>query len=146
MKHRAAIAARAATWSVLILSLVTIGACKKTVYNTVDQVFSATYTIKTTDWVTDPSGLNQLKVDLSVPELDDKIVADGGVLVYLSFDQGTPGTYDALPESVDGYTYNAFHSKGVVTVGYRTDDGSAAKKPGGSVSAKIVLLDGTALD
>ena len=146
MKHRAFIAARAATWSALVLSLVTIGACKKTVYNTVDQVFSATYTVKTTDWVTDPSGLNQLMVNLSVPELDDKMVADGGVLVYLSFDKGSPVTFDALPESVGGYTYNAFHSKGVVTVGYRSDDGSAANKPSGPVFAKVVLLDGTALD
>ena len=138
---------RITTTSFLLLSLLTLGACKKTVYNTVDQVFSATYTIKPTDWnVDNTSGLFQYRVDLTVPELDDKIVADGGVLVYLAFDKGAGAKFDALPETLGGYIYGTLHSKGVVTIGYSSENGLPANVPADVVLAKIVLLDGTPLD
>jgi hypothetical protein len=134
-----------ATITAMVFTLFIGGACKKTVYQTVNQVYSATYTIKTTDWAVDKTtGIFEYKVDLGVPEIDDKIMLDGGVAVYLSFDGGK--TYDAVPETVLGVSYGALHSKGVLTVGYANVDGSPADLPGASVYAKVVLLDGVHLD
>src|SRR4051812_23458813 len=86
----------------LLLSLLTLGACKKTVYNTVNQVFSATYTINTSDWATTDGG-HSYGVSLTVPEVDDVVVSNGGVVVYLSFDKGV--TYEALPEVFTNVAY-----------------------------------------
>jgi glucan-binding YG repeat protein len=129
--------------AVLALIVTGLGSCKKEVTQVVNQVYSVTYTIQTTDWVLDNSGLNYYKVDISVPEVNSAIVRDGAVVVYLSFDNGA--SFDALPEDVGGYTYNAFHSTGTVTVGYRADSGNPAALPGGVVLAKIIVLDGQPL-
>jgi len=129
--------------AVLGLLILCFGSCKKEVTQVVNQVFSVTYTIQTNDWVLDNSGLNYYKVDLSVPEVDNVVLRDGGVLVYLSFDNGA--SFDALPEDVGGYTYNAFHSSTTVTVGYRADSGNPAALPSGTVLAKVVILDGSPL-
>jgi len=134
-----------ATITAMVFTLFIGGACKKTVYQTVSQVYSATYTIKTTDWAVDnTTGIFEYKVDLDVPEIDDKIMLDGGVVVYLSFDGGK--TFDAVPETVLGVAYGALHSKGVLTIGYYETDGSSAGLPGSTVYAKVVLLDGAALN
>jgi hypothetical protein len=137
---------RITTTSFLMLSLLTLGACKKTVYNTVDQVFSATYTLKTTDWATTDNS-HSYSVSLTVPEVDDKVVADGGVVVYLSFDDGV--TFEALPEVFNGVAYGALHSKGFVTIDL-TDavdpTNNTVTAPGKALLAKVVILDGTPLD
>jgi hypothetical protein len=136
----------------LFVSLIGLGSCTKHTTEVVDQGFSAVYTIHPGDWKVDntpagtnpPSTLNQYATNLSVPEIDDKIVANGAVIVYLSFDGGN--TYDALPEEIVGVTYNAIHSKGNVYIGFRTVDGSAPDLPDGDVLAKVVILDATPLD
>ena len=129
----------------LLLSILTLGACKKTVYQQVNQVYSTTYQINTTDWVAGSgSDLFQYSVSLSVPEIDDKIMSSGAVVVYLSFDNNA--SFDALPETISGYTYNTIHSKGSLTIGYNNDSGGAASLPGGTVYAKVILLDGQSLD
>src|SRR6187402_2330478 len=130
---------RITTTSFLLLSLMTLGACKKTVYNTVDQVFSATYTLKTTDWATTDNS-HSYAVSLTVPEVDDKIVADGAVVVYLSFDNGA--TFEALPEVFDGVAYGAVHSKGVVSIDLSSaidPANNTVSAPVGTLLAKVVI-------
>ena len=134
----------------LFVSLIGLGSCTKHTTEVVDQGFSAVYTIHPGDWKVDTytggtgSPLNQYATNLSVPEIDDKIVANGGVIVYLSFDGGN--TYDALPEEITGITYNTIHSKGNVYIGFRTIDNSAPTLPDGDILAKVVILDATPLD
>lgn len=137
---------RIALMAALFLSLFTMGACKKTVYQQVNQVYSTTYSIKTTDWTQDNSGTGvfQYYVSLSVPEIDDQIMATGGVVVYMSFDGGS--TYDALPETINGVTYGAIHSKGSLTIGYTGEAGGSADAPSATYLAKVVVLDGQSLD
>jgi len=134
----------------LFVTLVGLGSCTKHTTEVVDQGFSAIYTIHPGDWKVDTytggtnAPLNQYATNLSVPEIDDKIVANGGVIVYLSFDGGN--TYDALPEEITGVTYNTIHSKGNVYIGFRTIDGSQPDLPNGDILAKVVILDATPLD
>lgn len=133
----------------LFLSLFGLGSCTKHVTQVVDQGFSAIYTIKPTDWVADTytgtPALNEYAVVLSVPEVDDQIVANGAVMVYLSFDNGT--TYDELPAVESGVSYNTLHSKGSVYIGFSDVDGSPVQTlPNGNIIAKVVILDATPLD
>jgi hypothetical protein len=141
-KH--AVLTRITTVVALFLTVLTLGSCKKEVTQVVDQAFSATYEIKPADWIRDTSNLNYYVANLNVPEVDNVVVGNGGVLVYLSFDNGV--SFDALPEEVLGITYNAFHSKSTVTIGYRSVDGSVPQLPGGDyVLAKVVILDASPL-
>jgi hypothetical protein len=131
-----------------LLTLITVGsfsACTKTVTQTVNQVYSATYTIRPGDWALDNSGLFYYKIDLNVPEIDNIVVQNGGVEVYLSFDGGA--TFDAIPETIAGITYNAIHQQGGVTIGYYTESNVATQPPlpNGTVLAKVVILDGKPL-
>ncbi len=132
----------------LFVSVFAFGSCTKHVTQVVDQGFSAVYTIHSGDWKVDTGGggspLNQYAVNLNVPEIDDQIVSQGGVMVYLSFDGGN--TYDALPETISGVQYNTLHSKSNLYIGFRTTDGSQPTLPSGDVLAKVVILDATALD
>jgi hypothetical protein len=133
--------------------LLSFSACKKTtmVNKTVNQAFSALYTIQPGDWV---QGQNQdgsffYYTNLSVPELDEVINDHGGVEVYISFDDQsvTAKNYETLPEVVDGVAYGSLHTTGSVTIDLRGADGggltSAIAIP---ITAKIVLIDAQPLD
>ena len=128
-----------------LFAVISFGACTKTVTQTVNQVFSTTYTIKPADWALDNSGLFYYRTDLRVPEIDNVVVQNGGVQVYLSFDGGT--TFDAVPETIGGITYNALHQVGILTIGYYTESNIATQPPlpNGTVLAKVVILDGKPL-
>ena len=136
---------RILTIPLMLLAAISFGACTKTVTQTVNQVYSTTYTIKPTDWALDNSGLFYYRVDLNVPEIDDMVVQNGGVEVYLSFDGGT--TFDAIPETISGITYNALHQVGALTIGYYTESNVTVQPPlpNSTVLAKVVILDGKPL-
>ena len=118
--------------------------CKKeiTQVQKVDQAFSAVYTIQPGGWVTDNNGLSYTAT-LDIPELDDIIYTNGAVLVYLSFSGTT--YYEALPEVFDGITYGAIHSSGSVGIDISALSGDAINPPAQTISAKVVLIDATAL-
>lgn len=128
----------------LISAILIFSSCKKEVTQVekVDQAYSAVYTIQPGDWTTANSGLSYT-ADLNVPELDNIIYQNGAVLVYLSF-SGT-SYYEALPEVFDGITYGAIHSPGYVGIDISDISGQAINPPGQTISAKVVLIDATAL-
>jgi hypothetical protein len=122
--------------------------CTKTVTNQVNQVYSAVYTVAANQWAQgqDPgtNGATFYYTTLSVPELTQQLDVNGGVLVYLSFDDpsATDPVYEALPEVIDGVAYGAIHTTGNVTIDLRAADGSNAPGPiTGPTLVKIVLLD-----
>jgi len=127
--------------------------CTKTTVNQVNQVYSAVYTVAANQWVqgTDPvanGGATFYSTTLSVPELTQKIDVNGGVLVYLSFDDpsATDPVYEALPEVFDGVAYGAIHTTGQVTIDLRGADGSSlANAITGPTLVKIILLDASPL-
>jgi hypothetical protein len=86
-------------YGILFLSLLSFSfvACTKTVTQVqeVNQAFSATYTLATANWSTTDNGLSY-SATLQVPALDDIILQSGGVVVYLSFDNGP--NYEAIAE------------------------------------------------
>jgi len=143
-KH--AVFTRTTLIAALFVSLFVMGSCTKHVTQVVDQGFSAIYTIHSTDWKPDTFTnpvINQDAVVLNVPEIDQQIVDHGGVAVYLSFDGGD--SYDALPEEVNGITYNTMHWLSKLYIGFRTVNGSQPTIPTTDIVAKVVILDATPL-
>ena len=108
----------------------------------VDQAYSALYTIQPSDWTTDNNGLSYT-AQLPIQELDNTIYQNGAVLVYLSF--SATSYYEALPEVFDGITYGAIHSPGYVGIDISDISGATVNPPGQSITAKVVLIDATAL-
>jgi hypothetical protein len=129
--------------------------CTKTTVNQVDQVFSAVYTVAANQWAQgqDPAqgnnpGATFYYTSLNVPELTQSIDQNGGVLIYLSFDDpsSTDPVYEALPEVIDGVAYGAIHTTGQVTIDLRAADGSNAPGPiTGPTLIKVVLLEASPL-
>jgi hypothetical protein len=125
--------------------------CTKTTVNQVDQVFSAVYTVAANQWAQgqDPNGgATFFYTTLNIPELTQSIDQNGGVLIYLSFDDpsSTDPVYEALPEVIDGVAYGAVHTTGQVTIDLRAADGSNAPGPiTGPTLVKVVLLEASPL-
>ena len=133
-----------------IFAIVTFSGCTKTTIQQVNQVYSAVYTVAANQWASgnDPDGTLFYYTTLTVPELTQAIDQNGGVLVYLSFDDPSSAnpTYEAMPEVIDGVAYGAIHTTGSVTVDLRAADGSNAPGPiTGATMIKVVLLDAQAL-
>lgn len=118
--------------------------CKKeiTKVQKVDQAYSAIYTIQSTDWTTTNNGLIYT-AQLNVPELDNRMYQTGAVLVYLSF-TGT-SYFEALPEVFNGITYGTIHSPGYVGIDISAVSGDPVNPPAQSITAKVILIDATAL-
>lgn len=121
----------------LLLGVLSLSACRKTVTQRVDQAYSAVYSILSADWTTTDDGTSY-STTFEVPELDNIIFNHGAVIVYLSFKDDF---YEALPEVFDGIAYGAIHSQGAVTVDLHAVDGSKITAPGGEIYAKIILID-----
>jgi hypothetical protein len=133
-----------------VFAIVTFSGCTKTTVQQVNQVFSAVYTVQANQWAlgTDPDGTTFYYTSLTVPELTQAIDLNGGVLVYLSFDDPSSSnpTYEQMPEVFDGVAYGAIHTTGSVTVDLRAADGSNAPGPiTGPTMIKVILLDAQAL-
>jgi hypothetical protein len=133
-----------------VFAIVTFSGCTKTTVQEVDQVFSAVYTVQANQWASgnDPNGTLFYFTTLTVPELTQNIDLNGGVLVYLSFDDpsSTNPTYEAMPEVIDGVAYGAIHTTGSITVDLRAADGSNAPGPiTGPTMIKVILMDATPL-
>jgi hypothetical protein len=127
-----------------------LSGCTKTYVNQVNQVYSAVYTVGASQWAlgTDPNGTKFYYTTLSVPELTQTIDKNGGVVVYLSFDDATNPNpiYEAMPEVIDGVAYGAIHTTGTVTIDLRAADGSNAPGPiTGPTLIKVVLMDASPL-
>ncbi len=133
-----------------VFAIVTFSGCTKTTVQQVNQVFSAVYTVQANQWAlgTDPDGTTFYYTTLTVPELTQAIDINGGVLVYLSFDDPSSSnpTYEQMPEVFDGVAYGAIHTTGSVTIDLRAADGSNAPGPiTGPTMIKVILLDAQAL-
>ena len=125
-----------------VFAIVTFSGCTKTEVQQVNQAFSAIYSVGTNQWVSghDPNGTLFYYTSLTVPELTQSINTNGGVNIYLSFDNGA--TYEALPEVINGVAYGAIHTTGFITVDLRAADGSNAPGPiTGATQIKVVLIE-----
>jgi hypothetical protein len=129
-----------------VFAIVTFSGCTKTTVQQVNQVYSAVYTVQANQWASgnDPNGTLYYYTTLTISELTQNIDINGGVLVYLSFDDptSTNPTYEAMPEVINGVAYGAIHTTGFVTVDLRAADGSNAPGPiTAPTMIKVILMD-----
>jgi hypothetical protein len=125
--------------ALLLMLCFSLGSCTKEVTNVVNQAFSINFPIPANAWVRTTDGKGYT-TSLNVPEITPNITDNGGVIVYLSFDGGD--TYEALPEVFNGVSYGTYHGDGFVNIDlYSTTGGTLASPPGGSIQAKILIVD-----
>jgi len=74
---------------------------------------------------------------ISVPELDDYINEQGGVLVYLSFGDKT---YEQIPQVYNGDSYSFVTRPGQIVLEVQRYDGQSLVFPPGSMTVKVILM------
>ncbi|WP_257668548.1 hypothetical protein [Parapedobacter tibetensis] len=92
------------------LAIFGLSSCTKEYYDIVPNT-SYIYTINANQW-TDNG--NQISYDISLPELTDYFMNQGGVSVAMSFDNES--TYNILPATFDAVAYSVNYSVGRVTI------------------------------
>ncbi len=128
----------------LCIAGIGLGSCTKKVTQVVDQGFSAFYTIKASRWKANSSS-TYINYEFAVPELDQFMLDHGGVMVYLSFDDGV--TYEALPEVFGNKAYGSYHYLNTVGIDLSpADNTGTVSAPTKDLLVKLVLLDATPLD
>lgn len=130
----------------LLLCTATLGlvSCKKDNY--VPQIYPRTilYDIPTSAWKTTDDGYTY-STTINVPENDENFNQSGGVIASLSFDPQRK-VYDALPNVVQGISYNFTSEPGYVVILIEDALGGKINPPVGTIRAKIVLVDSEIID
>ena len=96
--------------------------------------------VATTDWqpYTDNTNNKSYDVPITVHELDNGLTQFGGIIVAISYDNGT--TYEQLPEVYDGLSYTYTYNAGNVTLYAQSSDGTTAIQPTLPIKVKIILV------
>lgn len=76
---------------------------------------------------------------IDMPEIDNYFNDHGGVLVYISFDNGA--TYEQLPQVYNGVSYSYVTRTGQIVIEIQSSDGLGTVTPPGTVRVKIVLIE-----
>jgi hypothetical protein len=75
---------------------------------------------------------------INMPEINNYFNDYGGVLVYVSFENGT---YEQIPQVYNGVSYSYLTRAGQIVIEIQSSDGQAVISPPGSVKVKIVLIE-----
>jgi hypothetical protein len=120
----------------LVMSIWITGCTKKYEYVTPNQTIQTT--VQPSDWKLLTDGPSYA-VTLSMPEINDQVNQDFGVLVYVSADGDT---FEAIPEVYGGYSYSFTHTPGSLTIETQAVSGtSAGTAPPDPIVVKIVLVE-----
>ncbi len=124
---------------ILLLGSLSFSSCVK---QSLNQASSAVYTVRSSDWVT-TNGSVSYSVVLPVPELTNSILQNGAVDVYISFDNGV--NYETVPEVYQGIAYGSVQQYQTVIVDLHALNGGTITAPGGTILAKVVLINAAPL-
>ena len=128
----------------LCISGIGMGSCTKKVTQVVNQGFSAIYNIKASGWKANSTN-TYINYEFNVPELDQFMLENGGVMVYLSLNGGE--TYETLPEVVQNVAYGSYHYLNTVGIDLSpADNTGTVTAPTDDLKVKLVLLDAQPLD
>ena len=125
---------RKSLFYICLCLIVVVSGCEK-------EVISPNRTIITTlspgDWIQSNGG-RSYSAAIDMPEIDDYVNENNGILVYFSFEDGT---YEPLPEVYNGVSYSYITRIGQIVVEIQSSDGISVVTPPGGVKVKIVLID-----
>lgn len=94
-------------------------------------------TLNSGNWVQSNDGRTYTAA-IDMPEIDNYFNDHGGVLVYISFENGT---YEQVPQVYNGVSYSYITRTGQIVMEIQSSDGVATVTPPGTVKVKIVLID-----
>lgn len=94
-------------------------------------------TLTASNWIKLDGG-RAYTASISMPEIDNYFNDNGGVLVYLSFENGT---YEQVPQVYNGVSYSYLTHTGQIVLEIQSSDGIGVISPPGSVKVKIVLIE-----
>ena len=117
----------------LLFILVTLGGCTKEYV-----VPNRTIIIELGrgDWLN--AGNRTYSAAIDMPEIDEYVNENHGMLVYLSFGNST---FEPVPQVYDGISYSYFTRPGQLVLQIQSSDGSTLLNPPGSMTVKIVLIE-----
>ncbi len=119
----------------MCLSLVLVAAgCKKEMVVPNRTIIT---TLNSGSWVQNDGGRTYTAA-IDMPEIDNYFNDHGGVLVYISFDNGT---YEQVPQVYNGVSYSYITRSGQIVMEIQSSDGLGTVTPPGTVKVKIVLID-----
>lgn len=95
-------------------------------------------TINSGSWTQSNGGRTYTAV-IDIPEIDSYFNDHGGVLVYISFDNG--GSYEQVPQVYNGVSYSYITRPGEIVMEIQSSDGLGTVTPPGTVRVKIVLIE-----
>lgn len=127
----------------LLFSIVLLASsCRKEVTEVIQPNQTVFREVRVSDWTrsTDPdNGAKTWSVTLDVPQLDNYLHNNGGVLVYASIDDGV---YEQIPQVYNGIAYSMSYVPGAIQLDAQLSDyvNDDFKQPG-DMSIKIVLID-----
>lgn len=75
---------------------------------------------------------------IEMPEINNYFNDYGGVLVYISFENGT---YEQIPQVYNGVSYSYITRTGQIVLEIQSADGVGTVTPPGSIKVKIILID-----
>ena len=124
--------------SILFIAVVAIGlsSCKKT-YITPNPNRTIIYDVPVSSWVLSDDGKSYFSVLDDLPEIDNYLNENGGVLVYFNFDKGV---YEQIPYTYNGVSYSYTHETGNIVIYAQTSNGVTPVKPN-ALKVKILLID-----
>lgn len=118
--------------------LLSVSSCTKKYINPVTNLNkTVTYNVTSADWQAYSDGKSYY-VPLNVPEIDDASASLDGVIVSISYDNGT--TFEQLPEVYNGLSFSYTYNSGNVSIYAQSPDGVTAIKPTDPIVVKIVLV------
>lgn len=115
-----------------------LSSCTKEVNNIVQPNKTIIFTVQANDWERFDDAT--FSAFLDVPEIDNYLRDNGGVLVYASFDDGI---YEQLPQVYYGISYTYDYETGGILLKTQYSDGSDYPSTGkpGRVKIKVILLE-----
>jgi hypothetical protein len=123
----------------LILAIAAVGCTKKNYYTNPGK--TVLVSVDSTDWAVDAAAKAWV-VSINMPEIDDNVAANDGVVVAISYDQG--GQFESIPELYNGYSYSYTYQSGSpygnVSIYAQAPGGTPTAVSPGSVVVKIVIL------
>jgi hypothetical protein len=94
-------------------------------------------TLSSGNWIK-LNGGKSYTASINMPEIDNYFNDYGGVLVYVSFENGT---YEQIPQVYNGVSYSYLTRSGQIVIEIQSSDGLAVISPPGSIKVKIVLIE-----
>ncbi|HEY1010605.1 MAG TPA: hypothetical protein VGE58_10865, partial [Daejeonella sp.] len=93
--------------------------------------------LRSGNWVNTNGGRNYTAA-ISMPEIDDFVNENHGVLVYISFGDRS---FEQIPQVYSGVSYSYYTKPGQIVMEIQASDGTSVITPPGSMTVKIVLIE-----